>query len=365
MNERAEYHQEKVSLALAEAKSADQGHVECNVWAEGHEGSKNWKVCTKNPGHIGFIPATQFSPDLLPSPYNQDTEIIELVRLQIELTVRLRVHFTSNARPHGYTFSKFKGQHIPHTGSGIVFGAFYNFPPAPPDNKSYKACPCQVCDEAPPKAGRKLEWWSVEVRTAKHVTYDTEETKTTIADLNLDQPGQMVSTTRLYGISLATSHADGDIARILFATHDEAVGQRLAKASRQFDMLSASLLRKYRDPDRFPLYAVICSHPHGCSKQVTIGSRTGRLVVNQKVEGAQPNEEWTEHIYTTPTCEGSSGAPIVILGREKISGRHWHMISHVHREALPSGQGHSGMTLECFVNTDQPVDNNSSRALPI
>ncbi|GFR76265.1 hypothetical protein ElyMa_005796400 [Elysia marginata] len=359
-------HFEEVTPDIAEAKRKDQGYDECDVWVEGHEGSRNWKACTKNPGHIGFTPASQFSPDLLPKPYNEDPDVIELVRLQIELTVRLRVHYTSNARPDGYSLSKFKGQHIPHTGSGIVFVAVYKCPPPPPENENYKGCPCQFCDSAEPRAPRKPEWWSIGVRTAKHVSFDTDETKTAIADLDLDFPGQMVSKIQLHGLYSATSHLEGDIARIYFATHDDAIGQRLKMASKRFDDLSASMLMKYRDPERFPMYTIICSHPHGCSKQVSVGPRTGRLIVNYKVENDQPDEEWTEHTYTTPTCEGSSGAPIVLLGREKISGRHWHMISHVHRQALPSGEGHSGMTLECFVNTDLPIDSKAqSRPLPI
>ncbi|RUS72964.1 hypothetical protein EGW08_019267, partial [Elysia chlorotica] len=242
MEEKAENPREKVSLALTDAKRKDQGHVECEVWAEGHEGSKNWKTCTKNPGHLGFTPASQFSVDLVPSPYNQDPEVFQLIQLQIELTVRLRVHFTSNARPDGYTFSKFKGQHVPHTGSGIIVRASYRFPPAPPEDKNYEACPCQVCCDAAPKTRRKQEWWSIEVRTAKHVVYDTDEAKDTIADLFLDQPGKMTSQTRLYGMNQATSHFDGDIARILLATHDEELGQRLSKACKHFDILSMRML---------------------------------------------------------------------------------------------------------------------------
>ena len=363
MDEHAEC-QERVTCALAEEKRKDQGNDECDVWAEGHEGSRNWKACTKNVGHLGFTPASEFTPDLLPLPYNQSPDAIELVRLQIQLTVRLRVLYTSTARPDGYSFSKFKGRWIPHTGSGIVFEATYHYPPDSPGATGYEFCPCQVCKDGAPKKRQKLEWWTIGVRTAKHVCYDKEEINSTIADLYLDQPGQMSSKTRLYGTHTGNTHIDGDTARIYFATHDEAVGQSLRLASKHFDLLSCKLLMQVRDPERFPLYVVICSHPHGCSKQITIGPRTGRLVVNHKVDGAQPDEEWTEYTYTTPTCEGSSGAPVVLLGRDKISGRHWHMISHVHRQALPSGEGHSGMTLECFVNTDLPIDN-TARNLPI
>ncbi|GFO12915.1 hypothetical protein PoB_003942000 [Plakobranchus ocellatus] len=361
----SELFEEKITPALAEEKLLDQGYHECDVCAEGYEGSKAWGGCKKHPDHSDFTPASQFHPGLLPPPYNSDPDVIELVRQQIELTVRLRVRHTSQMRPDGYCFSNFRGRNVTHTGSGIVFSALYKFPRDPEDNKAPDPCPCQDCDDAVLPDRRKLEWWKIEVRTVKHVVFDTEEAKTTTADLYLDLPGQMGSKHQLHGLLAPSSHYDGDITRMIMATHDEAVGQSLSSACKHFDLLSAKLLMKHRDPARFPLYTVICSHPHGCSKQITVGQRIERMVVNEKVEGAQPNEEWTEYVYTTPTCQGSSGAPVVLLGRDKISGRQWNIISHVHRQALPTGQGHSGMTLECFVNTDQPVDNNNSRFFPI
>ncbi|GFO20969.1 hypothetical protein PoB_004747400 [Plakobranchus ocellatus] len=351
--------EEKITPAIAEEKLLDQGYHECDVCAEGYEGSKAWKECKKHPDHRYFTPASQFHPGLLPPPYDSDPEVAELVRQQIELTVRLRVRHTSKMRPDGYCFSNFRGRNVPHTGSGIVLATLYKFPRAVEDNEAPYLCPCQDCDDAVLPARRKLEWWSVQVQTAKHVVFDTEEAKTTTADLYLDLPGQKGSKHQLHGLSAASTHIDGDIARIAMATHDEAVGQSLSGACKHFGILTAKLLSKHRDPTRFPLYTVICSHPHGCSKQITIGQRIERIIVNEKVEGAQPDEEWTEYVYTTPTCQGSSGAPVVLLGRDKISGRQWCKLTHVHRQALPTGQGHSGMTLECLVNTDQPVNRNS------
>lgn len=111
-------------------KRDDQGLCECEVWADsfegttkrdltGAEGSKEWKTCEKNPGHQKFIPAPDFGLDHLPQEY-RTVEILELVQAEADLTVRLRVQHTSADRPDGYPFSNFRGQDVPHTGTGVV-----------------------------------------------------------------------------------------------------------------------------------------------------------------------------------------------------------------------------------------------------
>ncbi|GFO14414.1 hypothetical protein PoB_004091900 [Plakobranchus ocellatus] len=111
-------------------KRDDQGNHECEVWAcsetfdhrqelNGEEGSREWEKCEKNPGHTGFISAPDFSLLHLPEEY-RTREILELVQAQADLTVRLRVGYTSANRPDGYPFSNFRGRYIPHTGTGVV-----------------------------------------------------------------------------------------------------------------------------------------------------------------------------------------------------------------------------------------------------
>ncbi|GFO14415.1 hypothetical protein PoB_004092000 [Plakobranchus ocellatus] len=111
-------------------KREDQGNHECEVWIcgetfdhrqelNGEEGSREWEKCEKNPGHKGFISAPDFSLLHLPEEYRTQ-EILDLVQAQADLTVRLRVGYTSANRPDGYPFSGFRGRYIPHTGTGVV-----------------------------------------------------------------------------------------------------------------------------------------------------------------------------------------------------------------------------------------------------
>ena len=47
-------------------------------------------------------------------------EVLELVQTEAALTVRIRVKHTSADRPDGYPFSKFRGQDVAHTGTGVI-----------------------------------------------------------------------------------------------------------------------------------------------------------------------------------------------------------------------------------------------------
>ncbi|BFZ14119.1 hypothetical protein BsWGS_17158 [Bradybaena similaris] len=68
-----------------------------------------------------------------------------------------------------------------------------------------------------------------------------------------------------------------------------------------------------------PALTVIVSHPHGCNKQITIGYYTERVEVKD-------SRNLTRYVYTTPTCPGSSGAPVYVLGR----WRGWWPCDHPH-----------------------------------
>ena len=66
------------------------------------------KACFKCP-HAISIPT-------LP----RSEEVLALVQAEAVLTVRIRVKHTSSDRPDGYPFSKFRGQDVAHTGTGVI-----------------------------------------------------------------------------------------------------------------------------------------------------------------------------------------------------------------------------------------------------
>ncbi|KAK3760935.1 hypothetical protein RRG08_022343 [Elysia crispata] len=160
----------------ANRKRADQGNHECEVFALGQyeamEGNRRWKGCTKNPGHLTFIPITEFSMGHLPEAY-QIQEVFDLITNISARTVRLRVGYTSLARPKGYVFSEFGGQRTSHTGSGWVRDFEVRNGP----------CRCRDCDG---KNTIYNKWWLLRVYTSCHVVYDTSEAVETEVDLFYD-----------------------------------------------------------------------------------------------------------------------------------------------------------------------------------
>ncbi|KAK3732296.1 hypothetical protein RRG08_064261 [Elysia crispata] len=78
-------------------KRRDQGLHECEVFGvgpEAMESSRTWALCMKNPGHSGFIPYPEFGPEHLPCGW-PTPEKMEVLRIIAEITVRLRVSYTS------------------------------------------------------------------------------------------------------------------------------------------------------------------------------------------------------------------------------------------------------------------------------
>ena len=108
----------------------------------------------------------------------------EWVRAIADLTVRLRVGYTSQDRPDGDPLCGNRGKSIPRVGTGLIYRV---------DSKINEPCPCVYCD------GQKVrKFWRFGVRTAQHVVYDTEEAKRTRLDLFYDdetsrQDGKVVT----------------------------------------------------------------------------------------------------------------------------------------------------------------------------
>lgn len=276
-------------------RQISHGHHECEVfqWCgqrEGAESQYKWKNCPKNPGHANFISAREFKDNLLPKV--QDVWSRRVLRPMIDLTVRLRVHYTSTARPDDDEFCQGRGSHNLRTGTGWID---YIFPP-----EVNKPCPCVTC--AGSSCAVKKHWGFL-VRTAHHVVFDTAEAKETKVDLFFDDEscdrdsGKMAS---VWGVNVAKCDPAGDRCYMLCVTCHEDVGEWIESALRCYDdggttdlNLTGLDLPPTGEEDCVP--ALIISHPHGQSKQISMG------------ELRKHNDRLN---YTVPTCPGCSGAPV-------------------------------------------------------
>ncbi|KAK3779975.1 hypothetical protein RRG08_042142 [Elysia crispata] len=221
----------------------------------------------------------------------------------IDRTVRLRVYWTSPERPDDDELSNHRGTMTPHMGTGFISHVYKPV--------SDKLCPCDKCNGEITK-----KFWRFRVRTAAHVVYNTEEAKSTRADLFYDDDsckfdGRMVTLT---GLEVERISHDQDVCYMECVTHDDALGERIESLMPSLDsgltkrldrdLLSLDFLPPF-DEGRHP--TLIISHPHGQPKKITWGQwRVGKF---RHVE------------YNAPTCPGSAGAPVFRFNRDTRNRR--------------------------------------------
>ena len=245
----------------------------------------------------------------------------EWVRDTADLTVRLRVGYTSQDRPDGDPLCGNRGKSIPRVGTGWIWHV---------DSKINEPCPCVYCD------GQEVrKFWRFRVQTAQHVVYDTEEAKRTRVDLFYDdetsrQDGKVVS---VWALRVVGSNTEYDRCRMECVTHDERIGEMVESLYRRWVFLyedirskpiyfkKSSLSDRLREAEaagsrsrpiyskksslsgKGQLYTLIISHPHGQAKKITLG----------KLRPTVKDDNCIYQEYETATCPGSSGAPGFML----------------------------------------------------
>ena len=265
----------------------------------------------------------------------------EWFRATADLTVKLFVCYTSQDRPDGYPFCRYRGSSLPRVGTGWIFRV---------DSEINEPCPCDKCN------GQEVrKYWRFEVSTAQHVVYDTEEAKKTRLDLFYDdetshQKGKVVSVPAL---RVVRSSAELDQCCMECVAHDEKIGEMVESLHRRWVSLTeaidsrstpiysntSSLSDRPREMStREPqFYSLIISHPHGQAKKITLGKH--RELKDDVLE------------YQTATCPGSSGATVFDLYTESDDAvlRHWglrHYYGFIH-------SGTHTQTQTSSVSTDQ------------
>ena len=289
-----------------------------------------WQRCKKNPGHEEFISIPEFIDRYVARV--QPVEQRHLLQSMADLTVRLRVRWTSLGRSEQDPVSHLRGSNATRCGTGFIDFVV--------DPVTSRPCPCNHCHG---QIARKF--WRFRVRTAQHVVYDTDEAKKTMVDLfnngeHSREDGEMKTMT---GLGLMESDSDcdrnllKDFCNILCVTHDEVLGERIKSAWRCYvfgngyplNLCDLGLL-PHSDQARFTVLVV--SHPHGQPKKVTVGE-----VIN---------EDYPLIKYTAATCPGSSGAPVMILN---VGGSHhlrWSPPVHCGSFTTSSQQQHPLTLLE-------------------
>ena len=288
------------------------GLHECQIFAtkcnESVESQTAWEKCEKNKNHKDFLSVQDLKLNHLLGNLSDDD--FELLRAAIDLTVRIRVDYTSPGRPKHDALSELRGSDTLRLGTGFIRYVSADVG---------KPCPCCECDGVVVR-----KFWTLTILTAQHVVYNGEEAKRTKVDLFYDderseQDGEVVT---LRALGVVWSSSDRDVCHMECVTHDENIGERIeylyrrrlslicsnesshSQSEPKHRGLWYSLAQLFTAPRRHDL-ALIISHPHGQPKKITIG----------KVRGAVNFVDDVYAEYHTATCPGSSGAPVVPLHR--------------------------------------------------
>ncbi|KAI8761543.1 hypothetical protein BgiBS90_030575, partial [Biomphalaria glabrata] len=213
------------------------------------------------------------------------------------------------------------------TGSGRV-RYVYKFQDGVKQNESightdYTKCWCRKCkvSDSPSNV-----WWEFNVHTATHVVFDDIEANHTTLRLFYDSDGSpMVSVNK---VSVKYVKMEHDLCVLNCVTCDKNVGYKLMEIFKHCENIWEKVWNKYSDRYQHK-FLFIVSHPHGCSKQVSVVQWKDRLEVG---------EHRSKFTYTTCTCPGSSGAYAHCLLYYRST---WFNI--VHSGSLKSGLNYSGV----------------------
>lgn len=280
--------------------------------------------CSKNPDHRKFIPSRLLNLSHFPAGCKND-DLLAFTRALADLTVRVFVNSISPERPETfpgnskpYPLGSYRGRKMSIVGTGRVSSLFRHSQ----EDNLYSSCPCKECQSS---TERKTQFALVVIDTAAHVVSDQIEGKNTTCHLFFDQgsqPDNCPGVVALVGAVNVCSNIDEDWCKLTFVTHDTDLIIRLEKMVNLWNVLWESIDNKYNKhassilerqgmaPIALPLLyswhklTIIVSHPHGCSKQVSIGYCVKRDAIDNRYL----------YTYSTATCPGSSGAPVFVFG---------------------------------------------------
>ncbi|KAH9512426.1 hypothetical protein Btru_039543 [Bulinus truncatus] len=163
------------------------------------------------------------------------------------------------------------------------------------------------CEKNPDTASHV--WWEFDVYTATHVVFDDIEASHTSLRLFYDREDSTVVSVNQ--VSVDCVDIESDWCALTCVTCDKSLGDKLNTLWRHYIDVWRKVFNKYfesRDVDKLNF---IVSHPHGCSKQVSVGHWLDRYKVGGR---------FNKFTYTTCTCPGSSGARVDCVGYEDGDG---------------------------------------------
>lgn len=250
--------------------------------------------------------------------------------------MRVLVNWTSKNRPEGDACANYRNTKKARTASGTYILD---------DPKDFVSKQCLIpnCHYAK-EMGEDHTYFEGDLKifTNKHVLFDDEELRNTVVDFfyNSDDRQGVV---REYGVQLFYTKPTTDRTFFKLSVHKPEFLDHLlnleVKRSLTFQKIPPAILQK------MSTYAIVISHPHGLPKKISIGrvirvaeeNLSDETVANAKTVGRLEKEWFASRTkegywkymqalgtlnmpmykvwYNTPTCQGSSGAPVLFGAR--------------------------------------------------
>ncbi|KAK6980237.1 hypothetical protein BgiMline_021245, partial [Biomphalaria glabrata] len=255
-------------------------------------------ACNKKSGHADYIPLRDFTISNLPRDYF-DEDVVQLVRAIADLTVKITLSEVSSERPEfwpgtrvPYPFYELRGKKCKRSATGFIVDILeHNF------KHETEQCYCHQC---PDKNKEPCQyWWEMTILTAGHVIFDNVEAKNTSCRLFYDEINSpSIKIREMIVDDLRNFDIKTDKRFLKYVTCDYETKPTIDRLKINLQKLK---YKSFKDPEK---RVILVSHPHGGPKQISIKNWCDVF----------SDGEFTKYTYNAPTCPGSSGAPVYILG---------------------------------------------------
>lgn len=247
-----------------------------------------------NKSHDQYIPIDEVDLSSLPEGIRHES-VLEYILLRSKLVVLVSVQYTSMARPDDDTFAKNRGKKVTISATGYAWTYC--------EHQSAVKCPNESC-----VLGKQREhdvYRGILITTNRHVIFNDEEATNT--EITFFYDNKKSTTVKGIGYALREDLQKKDYVSLKIYYHDASLFNMINK-------LNESIVETWDQiPSEFKLelakHAIVISHPHGNYKRVSFGTLLGKEVLDQE-------KDRKETSYTSLTCKGSSGAPV-------ITGLYW------------------------------------------
>ncbi|KAH9500189.1 hypothetical protein Btru_077442 [Bulinus truncatus] len=282
--------------------------------------------CTKNPGHYGYFNLSNLRPEQLPSSV-RCPEMVTILKLLGDLTVRLSVSHSSQDRPPGYSNSGHEASD-PRMGTGFIFHQ-----PGQETDQYVQMLRKDKLKNAKISGIKKLVPFRkksgfVYIQTNRHVVFDNKEAAATTVEV-MDGSSER-NVVKLKGKFVLFSKAFGQSDVLLVCKcNDLNLLKRLNKTRQELLNLAENLPKKAKLVMMKKVFLV--QYPHGKNQVVSYGdsvvvkyevkkekNANGNQLV--KLTGQQQVPSDVKNVlkslfYVADTCPGSSGAPVIKFKR--------------------------------------------------